>query len=61
MAFWMGARNASLTMFLASTIFKDEPNVLVMAAVTIIIMIVFALPLSFWLGKRNSKHTENQG
>jgi BASS family bile acid:Na+ symporter len=57
MGFWMGARNASLTMFLASTLFAAQRQVLVMASVTIIIMIVLALPTSFWLGRRAAQAT----
>lgn len=53
MLFWFGARNASISMLLATQLFPD-PNVLVMASVTIIIMIAIALPLSFWLGRRVS-------
>jgi hypothetical protein len=60
MLFWFGARNASISMLLASTLFPDR-NVLVMASVTIIIMIAIALPLSFWLGRRNARHTASQG
>jgi BASS family bile acid:Na+ symporter len=52
MMFWFGARNASISMLLASTLFPDR-NVLVMASVTIIIMIAIALPLSFVIGRRN--------
>jgi BASS family bile acid:Na+ symporter len=54
MMFWFGARNASISMLLASTLFPDR-SVLVMASVTIIIMIAIALPLSFWLGRRNAQ------
>jgi BASS family bile acid:Na+ symporter len=60
MMFWFGARNASISMLLASTLFPDR-NVLVMASVTIIVMIAIALPLSFWLGRRNARHTASQG
>ncbi len=52
MLFWFGARNASISMLLASTLFPDR-NVLVMASVTVILMIAIALPLSFWLGRRS--------
>ncbi len=54
MGFWFGARNASISMLLASTLFPDR-NVLVMASVTIILMIALALPLSFWLGRRSDQ------
>ncbi len=54
MGFWFGARNASISMLLASQLFPDR-NVLVMASVTIIMMILLALPLSFWLGRRNAQ------
>ncbi len=58
MLFWFGARNASISMLLATQLFPDR-NVLVMASVTIIIMIAIALPLSFWLGRRNPQQTAN--
>jgi BASS family bile acid:Na+ symporter len=60
MAFWFGARNASISMLLASQLFPD-PNVLVMASVTVIFMILLMLPTSFLLGRRNAQQTANQG
>jgi BASS family bile acid:Na+ symporter len=60
MGFWFGARNASISMLLASQLFPD-PNVLVMASVTVILMILLALPTSFWLGRRNARQTATQG
>ncbi len=54
MAFWFGARNASISMLLASQLFPDR-NVLVMVSVTVILMILLALPTSFWLGRRYAK------
>jgi BASS family bile acid:Na+ symporter len=60
MMFWFGARNASISMLLASTLFPDR-SVLVMASVTIIIMIAIALPLSFWLGRRNAQSAATEG
>lgn len=56
MAFWFGARNASISMLLASELFPDR-NVLVMTSVTVILMILLALPTSFWLGRRNATQT----
>lgn len=56
MAFWFGARNASISMLLATDLFPDR-NVLVMASVTVILMILLALPTSFWLGRRNAQET----
>jgi BASS family bile acid:Na+ symporter len=61
MGFWLGARNASLSIFLATTLFAGERQVLVMASVTIIIMIALALPTSFMLGRRAGQKTAKQG
>jgi hypothetical protein len=47
-------------MLLASTLFPDR-SVLVMASVTIIIMIAIALPLSFWLGRRDAQSAATEG
>jgi BASS family bile acid:Na+ symporter len=58
MGFWLGARNASISMLLASQLFSD-PRVLVMTSVTIIVMIVLALPTSYWLGRRNAQQTRS--
>lgn len=52
MGFWLGARNASISMLLASQLF-DDPKVLVMVSVTIILMSLVALPTSFWFGRRS--------
>ncbi len=60
MSFWFGARNASISMLLASQLFPD-PNVLVMTSVTIIIMIALALPTSFWLGRRSAPQAKAVG
>lgn len=59
MGFWFGARNASISMLLATQLFPDR-NVLVMASVTVIIMILLALPTSYWLGRRNAQETANK-
>jgi BASS family bile acid:Na+ symporter len=60
MAYWLGARNASISMLLASDLFPDR-NVLVMASVTVILMITLELPFSFLLGRRHARLTANQG
>jgi BASS family bile acid:Na+ symporter len=60
MAYWLGARNASISMLLASDLFPDR-NVLVMASVTVILMILLALPLSFLLGRRHARQLARQG
>jgi BASS family bile acid:Na+ symporter len=60
MGYWLGARNASISMLLASDLFPDR-NVLVMVSVTVILMILLALPLSFLLGRRHAQQTANQG
>lgn len=58
MGFWLGARNASISMLLASQLFVD-PQVLVMTSVTVMLMIVLALPTSYWLGRRSAQQTRS--
>jgi BASS family bile acid:Na+ symporter len=60
MGYWLGARNASISMLLASELFPDR-RVLVMASVTVILMILLELPFSFYLGRRDARQTANQG
>jgi BASS family bile acid:Na+ symporter len=60
MAYWFGARNASIPMLLAGQLFPD-PNVLVMVSVTVMFMILLGVPFSYWLGRRNARQTANQG
>jgi BASS family bile acid:Na+ symporter len=57
MAFMHGGRNASLALMIASQVFSDQPLVLVMITVTVILMLVFLLPLSIYLGRRASSST----
>lgn len=60
MSFWLGARNASISMLLASQLF-DDPDVLVMVSVTVMLMIVLELPTSYWLGRRSARQVGIHG
>ncbi len=57
MAFMHGGRNASLALTIASQVFREQPKVLVIMTVTVIVMLFLLLPLSIYLGRRAGTET----
>jgi bile acid:Na+ symporter, BASS family len=55
MAFMHGGRNASLALMIASQVFSDQPNVLMMITVTVVLMLVLLLPSSIYFGRRTAR------
>jgi predicted Na+-dependent transporter len=51
LGFMSGTRNASISLMIASQVF-DDPDVLLMITLTVIMMIVILLPTAYWLGRR---------
>jgi predicted Na+-dependent transporter len=52
MAFMHGARNASLALMIASQVFGDQPKVFIMITVTVVLMLITLLPISYWFGRK---------
>jgi bile acid:Na+ symporter, BASS family len=48
-----GARNASISLVIANQVFND-PAVLLMITVTVILMLIVLLPAALWFGRRTS-------
>ncbi len=51
LGFMSGARNSSVALMIASQVF-DNPDVLLMITLTVILMLVILLPTAYWLGRR---------
>jgi len=51
LGFMSGTRNASISLMIASQVF-DNPDVLLMITLTVIMMIVILLPTAYWCGRR---------
>jgi BASS family bile acid:Na+ symporter len=51
LGFMSGARNASIALMIASQVF-DDPDVLLMITLTVILMLVILLPTAYWFGRR---------
>lgn len=49
MGYMHGARNASIAVMVANDVFRDEPDVMLMIATVVILVLVILLPLSFAL------------
>jgi uncharacterized membrane protein len=47
MAFMHGGRNASLALMVASQVFGDQPKVIMMITLTVILMLIILLPASY--------------
>jgi len=52
MAFMHAGRNASVALMIASQVFGDQPKVLIMITVTVVLMLIILLPASYWFGRR---------
>ena len=52
MGFMNGARNSSIALMIASQVFGDQPQVLMMITLTVVLMLFTLLPMSYWLGRR---------
>ncbi len=55
MAFMHGGRNAGLALMIASQVFREQPKVLVMIIVTVIMMLFLLLPLSIYVDRRTGR------
>jgi BASS family bile acid:Na+ symporter len=53
LGFMSGARNASISLMIASQVFKD-PGVLLMITLTVILMLFILLPTAYWFGRRTA-------
>jgi predicted Na+-dependent transporter len=51
LGFMSGARNSSISLMIASQVF-DNPDVLLMITLTVIMMLVLLLPTAYWFGRR---------
>ena len=49
MGYMHGARNASVAVMVANSVFSDQPNVMLMTATVVILMLVILIPLSYML------------
>jgi len=47
MAFMHGGRNASIALMIASQVFSDQPKVLMMITLTVVLMLILLLPTSY--------------
>jgi BASS family bile acid:Na+ symporter len=47
MGYMHGARNASVAVMVANSVFSDQPNVMLMTATVVILMLVILIPLSY--------------
>ena len=54
MAFMNAGRNASVALMIGSQVFSDQPKVLMMITVTVVLMLITLLPTSYWFGRRAS-------
>jgi predicted Na+-dependent transporter len=51
LGFMSGARNASIALMIASQVF-DDPDVLLMITLTVVLMLVILTPAAYWFGRR---------
>jgi predicted Na+-dependent transporter len=51
LGFMSGARNASISLMIANQVF-DDPDVLLMITLTVILMLVILLPIAYWFSRR---------
>ncbi len=51
MGFMHGGRNASVALMIASQVFGDQPKVMMMITVTVVLMLMTLLPTSYWIGR----------
>jgi BASS family bile acid:Na+ symporter len=51
LGFMSGTRNTGIALMIASQVF-DNPNVILMITLTVIMMLVILLPAAFWFGRR---------
>jgi BASS family bile acid:Na+ symporter len=49
MAFMHGGRNASIALMIASQVFRAQPKVLMMITMTVVLMLIILLPISYLL------------
>jgi bile acid:Na+ symporter, BASS family len=54
MAFMHGGRNASIALMIAGQVFRDQPKVIMMITVTVVLMLITLLPTSYWFCRRTS-------
>lgn len=47
MGYMHGARNASVAVMVAADVFRDQPNVMLMIATVVVLLLVILIPLSF--------------
>jgi bile acid:Na+ symporter, BASS family len=59
MAFMHGGRNASVALMIASQVFGDQPKVLMMITVTVVLMLIVLLPASYWFGRKGTLQQED--
>lgn len=52
MAFMHAGRNASVALMISSQVFGDQPKVIMMITVTVVLMLTVLLPVSYWFGRR---------
>ena len=52
MAFMHAGRNASIALMIASQMFSDQPKVIMMITVTVVLMLITLLPTSYWFSHR---------
>jgi bile acid:Na+ symporter, BASS family len=55
MAFMHAGRNASLALMVVSEVFSDQPKVLIMITVTVVLMLIVLMPTAKWLGRRTAQ------
>ena len=55
MGFMHGGRNASVALMIASQVFGDQPRVLMMITVTVVLMLLILLPASYLFKARAEK------
>jgi bile acid:Na+ symporter, BASS family len=53
MAFMHAGRNASVALMIASQVFSNQPKVLMMITVTVVLMLIILLPVSYWFGQKD--------
>ena len=53
LGFMSGARNSSISLMIASQVF-DDPDVLLMITLTVILMLLILLPTAYWFGRRTA-------
>jgi len=56
MAFMHAGRNASIALMIASQMFSDQPKVIMMITVTVVLMLIILLPTSYLLKARENSN-----